>query len=67
MLGTKFAILIGQFTFLILTVCYMEGMFWYLLCDVIRDFSGKHEEEDKSNYILYFELDKNSSHKNIIT
>jgi len=31
MLVIKFAIMIAHFTFLILTVCYFEGLLWYLI------------------------------------
>jgi hypothetical protein len=61
MLAIKFGILIGRFTFLIFTVCYMEGMFWYLICDAIRKLYVRLEiepGEGESNYIENFELEK---------
>ena len=58
--------MIGHFTFLIITVCFFEGMFWYMICDIMRTVFPD-EADGESNYIVYFELDAYNTHENMVT
>ena len=62
LLALKFAIMIGHFTFLIITVCFIEGMAWYMVTDMVRFVTGDGHDD----YISYFELDKQTTHHNMI-
>ena len=58
--------MIGHFTFLIITVCFFEGMLWYMICDMMRTVFGD-EVDGESNYIVFFELDAKNTHENMVT
>ena len=64
----KFIIVVANITFVIMTICYFEGLLWYSFCDQLRRFKDKFKKLDNDqDYISFFELQNNTAMDNTIT